>query len=186
MGEPAVYNKGMIDGFKQVIRKEGMMALSTGAGPTAVGYFIQGWFKFGGVELVKINLAQRLGPQGAWDNRFVINLVAAACAEFVADVFLCPLEATRIKLVANPSYASGLLDGMPKVMRDEGVLTGFYSGFGPILFKQIPYTMAKFAVQGAAADQIYASMGTSPAKMTPSGNVGVSLASGTIAGVIAT
>jgi hypothetical protein len=25
---------------------------------------------------------------------------------------------------------------------------GFYAGLGPILFKQVPYTMAKFAVQG--------------------------------------
>merc|ERR1712086_567988 len=31
---------------------------------------------------------------------------------------------------------------------------GFYSGFVPILFKQIPFTMAKFAVQGNAANAI--------------------------------
>merc|ERR1719230_1965500 len=44
----------MIGGFKQVIAEEGVMALSTGLGATAVGYFIQGWFKFGGVEFFKI------------------------------------------------------------------------------------------------------------------------------------
>jgi solute carrier family 25 phosphate transporter 3 len=43
------------------------------------------------------------------------------------------------------------------------MLKGFYSGFGPILFKQIPYTMAKFAVQGAAAERIYKAMGKTPA-----------------------
>lgn len=36
------YNKGMIGGFKQVIAEEGVGALATGLGPTAVGYFIQG------------------------------------------------------------------------------------------------------------------------------------------------
>jgi hypothetical protein len=50
---------------------------------------------------------------------------------------------------------------------------------------QVPYTMAKFAVQGIAAEKMYASMGTSPSRMSTSGNVGVSLGSGVIAGVCA-
>lgn len=37
---------------------------------------------------------------------------------------------------------------------------GFYAGLGPILFKQIPYTMTKFAVQGAAAEWIFAATGS--------------------------
>ena len=49
--EPEVYNKGMIGGFRQVIAAEGVGALATGLGPTVVGYFVQGWFKFGGVEV---------------------------------------------------------------------------------------------------------------------------------------
>lgn len=32
---------------------------------------------------------------------------SSAAAEFIADIFLCPLEATRIRLVSNPTYASG-------------------------------------------------------------------------------
>merc|ERR1712224_364016 len=75
--------------------------------------------------------------------------------------------------------------GMAKMAKEEGVVRAFYSGFGPILFKQVPYTMAKFAVQGAAAEQIYASMGTTPAQCTQGTNVTVSLGSGVIAGVVA-
>lgn len=41
----------MIGGFRQVIAGEGVGALATGLGPTVVGYFVQGWFKFGGVEV---------------------------------------------------------------------------------------------------------------------------------------
>lgn len=48
--DPVKYNKGMIGGFRQVIAGEGAGALLTGLGPTASGYFIQGWFKFGGVS----------------------------------------------------------------------------------------------------------------------------------------
>jgi len=183
--EPEVYNKGMIGGFRQVIANEGVGALATGLGPTVFGYFIQGWFKFGGVEFFKIQFVKTLGEQSAWDNRTGIYLASSAMAEFIADIFLCPLEATRIKLVANPSYAPNMPSAMALIAKEEGLLKGFYSGFGPILFKQIPYTMAKFAVQGKAAEAIYSSLNSSPDKMTAGGNVGVSLGSGVIAGVAA-
>lgn len=93
--EPLKYNKGMIGGFKQVIAAEGVGALATGLGPTVVGYFVQGWFKFGGVEFFKINMANSMGVDKAWQYRIPIYLSAAAMAEFIADIFLCPLEATR-------------------------------------------------------------------------------------------
>ena len=47
-----------------------------------------------------------------------------------------------------------LAHGATRLVKEEGVIRGFYSGFGPICMKQIPYTMAKFAVQGAAAQSI--------------------------------
>jgi solute carrier family 25 phosphate transporter 3 len=183
--DPVKYNQGMIGGFRQVVAAEGVGALATGLGPTAVGYFIQGWFKFGGVEFFKINMAHTLGERKAWENRSFIYLAAAACAEFIADIFLCPLEATRIRLVANPQFASGLFDAFPKIVKQDGVIKGFYSGFGPILFKQVPYTMAKFAVQGWAAEQIYRASGLSVDKASKNTQIGVALGSGVIAGVAA-
>ena len=50
-------------------------------------------------------------------------------------------------------------DAAPKIMAQDGLIKGFYSGFGPLLFKQIPYTMAKFAVQGMAAEAITGAAG---------------------------
>ena len=70
-------------------------------------------------------------------------------------------------------------------MSENGFIGAFYSGFVPILFKQIPYTMMKFAVQGKAAELIYASIGGTPDTMSKSGNISVSLGSGVIAGVAA-
>lgn len=183
--DPVKYNRGMIGGFKQVIEAEGVGALATGFGPTAVGYFIQGWFKFGGVEFFKINMAQSMGEVDAWKYRTPIYLVAAACAEFIADIFLCPLEATRIRLVSNPEFGSGLLDAAPRIVREDGFIKGFYSGFGPILFKQVPYTMAKFAVQGAAAEAIFGAIGASPKTCSSETKMAVSLSSGVVAGVAA-
>jgi len=176
---------GMVQGFQKTIAEEGAGALLTGLGPTAAGYFVQGWFKFGGVEFFKIQMAQRLGPQGAWDNRQVIYLVAAACAEFIADIFLCPLEATRIRLVSNPTYASSMPGAMTKMVKEDGFIRAFYSGFVPILFKQVPYTMAKFAVQGKASELMYENMKTTPAQCSTGTNLSISLSSGVIAGVTA-
>jgi len=181
--DPVKYNQGFIGGFKQVISGEGAGALLTGLGPTAQGYFIQGWFKFGGVEFFKINITSSIGEEAAWKNKTSIYLVSSACAEFIADIFLCPYEACRIRLVSQPDYASSLMGTANRMMSEMGFVGAFYSGFVPILFKQIPYTMAKFAVQGSAQETIYSSLGGKPSSST--GQVGVSLASGVIAGVAA-
>jgi solute carrier family 25 (mitochondrial phosphate transporter), member 3 len=125
----------MIGGFRQVIAKEGAGALLTGAGPTFAGYFLQGAFKFGGYEFFKQQSINLLGVDTATQYRTGVYLASSACAEFFADIALCPLEATRIRLVSEPTYASGLVSGFGKMLKNEG-LGAFYAGFGPILFKQ--------------------------------------------------
>lgn len=125
----------MIGGFRQVIQNEGAGALLTGFGPTAAGYFLQGAFKFGGYEFFKQQAINTLGYETAANNRTAVYLASSACAEFMADIALCPLEATRIRLVSQPTFASGLLSGFGRILKEEGI-SAFYSGFGPILFKQ--------------------------------------------------
>lgn len=182
--DPVKYNSGLIGGMRKVVAEEGAMALTTGLGATAFGYFIQGWFKFGGVEYFKIQAVDYLGEEKAWKAKTGIYLGAAAMAETIADVFLCPLEAVRIRSVSDPEFCDGLADGFGKMLKADGI-GGFYAGFAPILAKQVPYTMAKFAVQGEAADAIYASMGKGPGELSSSTNLGISLTSGVIAGVAA-
>jgi len=182
--DPVKYNKGLVGGFRQVIADEGAMALTTGLGATAAGYFVQGWFKFGGVEFFKIKSVELMGEEKAWANKTSIYLASAAMAETIADMFLCPLEAVRIRAVSDPEFCDGLADGFAKILKNEGVM-GFYAGLAPILAKQVPYTMAKFAVQGKAADALYDSIGSTPKDMSDAGNLGVSLMSGVIAGVAA-
>merc|ERR1719450_1852873 len=157
--DPVTYNRGLLGGFRQVVAAEGAGALATGLGPTALGYFIQGWFKFGGFEFFKITFAKQLGDQKAWDNRNFIYLGASACAEFIADIFLCPLEAARIRMVSDPTFSNGTVAAVTKLVQMEGI-AGWYAGFVPILFKQIPYTMAKFTVQGNAELAIYNALPT--------------------------
>ena len=148
-------------------------------------YIIVGWFKFGGVEFFKVQFASRLGEQSAWDNRNAIYLASAAMAETIADIFLCPLEATRIRLVSEPTFANSLPSAASKLVKEQGFIRGFYSGFGPILFKQVPYTMAKFAVQGRAAEMLAASTGKPLSELKGATKLSISLGSGVIAGVAA-
>jgi len=181
---PEIYTKGMLASFGQVVRAEGAGALLTGIGPTFAGYFLQGAFKFGGYEFWKTQFIKVIGKDKAPQYRTGIYLASSAIAEFFADVALCPLEATRIRMVSQPSFASGLVPGFLRLLREEGVMRGFYSGFFPILFKQIPYTMAKFGVYELAAEQIYNVL---PPKETLSNGTitAVNLGSGLFAGVCA-
>lgn len=133
----------MVGGFRQVIRDEGIGALATGFGPTFAGYFMQGAFKFGGYEFFKQQSINVLGLEQARQNRAAVYSVSAGCAEFFASIALCPLEATRIRLVSTPGFANGLIGGFGKILKNEGV-GAFYSGFGPILFKQYASPTASF------------------------------------------
>ncbi|KAL5338447.1 mitochondrial carrier domain-containing protein [Aspergillus crustosus] len=180
--DPATYNRGMIGGFRQVIAKEGAGALLTGFGPTAAGYFLQGAFKFGGYEFFKQQWINQLGIESASQNRTAIYLASSATAEFFADIALCPLEATRIRLVSQPDYASGLLSGFSKILKNEGI-GAFYSGFGPILFKQVPYTMAKFVAFEKFSEAIYDVLDKN--SLSDAGKTGVNLGSGLLAGFAA-
>lgn len=180
--DPVTYNRGLIGGFRQVIQKEGAGALLTGFGPTAAGYFLQGAFKFGGYEFFKQQFINQLGYETASNNRTAVYLGSSALAEFFADIALCPLEATRIRLVSEPTFASGLVSGFGKILKNEGI-GAFYSGFGPILFKQIPYTMAKFVVFEKVAEQVFRRVDKST--LSDGAITGVNLGSGLIAGFAA-
>ncbi|KAL2075380.1 hypothetical protein VTL71DRAFT_323 [Oculimacula yallundae] len=183
--DPATYNKGLIGGFRQVIAKEGAGALLTGFGPTAAGYFLQGAFKFGGYELFKQQSINFLGYETASNNRTAVYLASAGLAEFFADIALCPLEATRIRLVSEPTYANGLIGGFSKMLKNEGV-GAFYAGFGPILLKQVPYTMTKFVVYEKVAEAVYGYVDKSTTSdgMQTTINLGSGLVAGMAAAVV--
>ncbi|KAF7131365.1 hypothetical protein CNMCM5793_004536 [Aspergillus hiratsukae] len=180
--DPVTYNRGMLGGFRQVIVNEGAGALLTGIGPTFAGYFLQGAFKFSGYEFFKKQSINFLGLEKARQNRTAVYSVSAACAEFFASIALCPLEATRIRLVSQPGFANGLIGGFGKILKNEGI-GAFYRGFGPILLKQVPYTVTKFVVYEKVAETFFARLDKS--KLSNSAQTGVNLGSGLIAGFAA-
>ncbi|OAA32214.1 Mitochondrial carrier domain protein [Moelleriella libera RCEF 2490] len=184
--DDAMKGLNMVSAGRTIIAKEGTSALLTGFGPTAVGYLVQGGGKFAGYEFFKKQYISVVGgPEKAVNHRMGVYLTASATAEFFADILLCPLEATRIRLVSQRGYASGLTSGFMRMAREEG-FRGFYSGFVPLLFKQVPYAVGQFSVHEAVNEIIFRAMGPErKAKLSSLENTGVELTSGLAAGAAA-
>ena len=53
--------------------------------------------------------------------RTSLYLAASASAEFFADIALCPFEAIKVKIQTQPGYANTFREGVPRLMREEGV-----------------------------------------------------------------
>ncbi|PHH93217.1 hypothetical protein CDD83_10155 [Cordyceps sp. RAO-2017] len=184
--DDAMKGLNMLSAGRTIVAKEGASALLTGFGPTAVGYLVQGGAKFAGYEYFKKRYISMLGGPGeAVNHRTAVYLGASATAEFFADILLCPLEATRIRLVSQRGYASGLSTGFMRMAREEG-LRGFYSGFVPLLFKQVPFAVGQFSTHEAVNELIFRSMGPErKARLTSLESMAVELTSGLAAGAAA-
>ena len=73
---------------------------------------------------------------------------------------------------------------MSAVVKNEG-FTSLYSGLFPIAFKQIPYVVTQFVVQGRASELIYKTLNKDPHTSTNQFNLMISICAGLIAGVFA-
>lgn len=181
--DDALKGSPMIKAARTVVSQEGSRALLTGFGATAVGYLVQGGAKFAGYEFFKNKFVKLTDDPTA--NRTVIYLTASSAAEFFADVLLCPLEATRIRLVSDRNFASGLASGFVKMAREEGS-RGFYSGFIPLLFKQVPYAVGQFTTHEWLNEVIFRTIGEEKkAQLTNTQMTAVELTSGIGAGLAA-
>lgn len=171
---------------KHIVTSEGPHGLLTGFGPTAVGYLVQGGLKFAGFEYFKrLGAVSVGGMKQAEDYRTAIHILGASAAEVIASTALTPLEAARIRLVSSPGYATGLVSSITRMGREEG-FRGFYAGYTPILFKQVPYAVGQFAVN----EQAHAIVKSTPSlnsleKSGKAGQVTIQLGCGIVAGVAA-
>ncbi|WWC69456.1 uncharacterized protein I206_103396 [Kwoniella pini CBS 10737] len=184
--DPALKGYSLLAGGRSIVAAEGTKGLLTGFGPTAVGYLFQGGAKFAGYEAAKKYLVELSGSkENAIKNRTAIYLGGAAIAEFFADILLTPLEATRIRLVSDPKYATGLVSGLTKIASTEG-FSSLYAGFIPILAKQVPYAIGQFTVNERCTEFIYNSMTPeTKANLSSTSQFGITLGSGVVAGFAA-
>ncbi|KAA1469887.1 mitochondrial carrier [Dentipellis sp. KUC8613] len=184
--DPALSKHSLLSAGRKIVAKEGPSALLTGFGPTAVGYLVQGGSKFAGYEFWKKQFVTIAGDQEtAVKYRTAIYLGAASVGEFFADILLTPLEATRIRLVSERGYATGLVSGFTRLAR-EGGLREMYAGFVPILLKQIPYAIGQFTVNEFCHEVAFRSMSEQTRRsLSPTSKFSIDLGSGIIAGFAA-
>jgi len=184
--DPALARHSLLSGGRYIVAKQGPSALLTGFGPTAVGYLVQGGAKFAGYEYWKKKFVEVAGDQeSAVKYRTAIYLGAATVAEFFADILLTPLEATRIRLVSQQGYATGLVTGFTRLAREGGV-RDLYAGFIPILCKQIPYAIGQFTVNEFCHELAFRSMSEETRRnLSQTSKFSISLGSGIIAGFAA-
>lgn len=135
--DPEYCDLAMPAATRRLVETEGFQALFVGMGPTVWGYFVEGAVKFGVYEILKPWLGIFM------PNQFTTFCACAAFSGFAAGIMLCPMEALRIRLVAEREYAKqGWIRGGLRMMQREGC-AGLFRGLTPMLYKQIPYTMTK-------------------------------------------
>ncbi|THY36050.1 hypothetical protein D6D01_00801 [Aureobasidium pullulans] len=174
-----LYSSNM-QAWRTIFRKEGLRGVFFGWSPTFVGYSLQGAGKYGAYEFFKYTYGEKLFPN---TNKTVVYLGASATAEAIADLFLCPLEAIKVRMQTTlPPFASTLREGWSKVVAQEGV-AGLYKGLYPLWARQIPYTMVKFATFESAVAQIYKQLGKPKESYGTLAQTGVSFLGGYIAGI---
>merc|ERR1712060_511173 len=109
------------EGFKKIHAAEGLKGFTLGWFPTLVGYGLQGFGKFGFYEMFKDVYKAALGEKAA-QYQTVGFLVSSACAEFIADVLLCPWEALKVRMQTSDegTFPKTAREGWPKIMNAEG------------------------------------------------------------------
>jgi len=175
--------KGTFQGFRLILQRDGAKGLVRGWAPTLVGYSIQGLCKFGFYEYFKFKYSNFVGKENAYKYRDIVYMFASASAEFIADLGLCPFEAVKVRVQTNPSFGRGLSDGLPKIWSGEG-LQGFYKGIVPLWCRQIPYTIIKFVAFERVVELFYRCLPKKKHEYSKGQQLGVTFASGYIAGVI--
>lgn len=108
---------------------------------------------------------------------------ASASAEVIADVALAPWEAVKVRVQTTQGYAKGLSDGLPKMIKAEGMGT-LFKGIAPLWGRQVPYTIMKFTAFESTVEAIYKYCLSKPkSEYTKTEQLGVTFAAGYIAGV---
>jgi solute carrier family 25 (mitochondrial phosphate transporter), member 3 len=157
----------LIDSGIKIIEREGVGALLLGTQATIVGYFWYGLSVYPCYTFFKRFLSQTLYPLDS-NNALVavaqhgneIALLAGAMAAVVASLGLTPIEAARIRAVANPAVYRPLgLVGTLQVIATEDATLGWknlYAGLPSLLTRQVLFGSIKFLAFERACEFIFA------------------------------
>jgi len=184
--DPAKY-KGLFPSIKLIMAEEGAVGIWKGWLPTAIGYSLQGCFKFGLYEFFKDFYSNLAGEEASYAYRGVIYLAGSASAELFADAALCPLEMIKVKVQtsAKGTFPTEFFAALTAMGADKANTKFPFGSLVPLWSRQIPYTMAKFFFFEKVVEAFYMHVFTAPKESYgKSTQLGITFASGYLAGVI--
>lgn len=151
---------GVLKGVASIVEKEGIDGLLLGAQATIAGYFWYGLSVYPSYTFFKRFLGQSLlPPEIATVHANDVALVAGALAAVIASLGLTPLEACRIRTVAEPEiYRPQGLIGTASIISNEDPALGWktlYAGFNSLLTRQVIFGSVKFLAFEQACEAIF-------------------------------
>ncbi|XP_076887769.1 mitochondrial phosphate carrier protein 1, mitochondrial-like [Bidens hawaiensis] len=135
--------------FTTLLREGGLSAFRRGWSGKLFGYGVQGACRFGLYEYFNNIYSNHQN-----NNKTLVFFLSSATAEVIANVALCPFEAIKVRVQAQPRFAKGLGDGFPKLYASEG-LRGFYKGLIPLWGRNLPFSMIMFSTFEHSVDFLY-------------------------------
>eukprot|EP00127_Corallochytrium_limacisporum_P002133 Clim_evm27s108 gene=Clim_evmTU27s108 len=140
--------KGIADGVRQVVQKEGFFALYRGLWPTIVGVFPYIGIDFAVYETLRPYIPRNPNT----DDPSVVGLLAVGgFAGAVSQTIAFPLELVRRRLQVQGfvhseyNYSGGIWNAITLTVRKEGV-RGLYSGLSANYIKAVPSIGIGFVV----------------------------------------
>ncbi|KAJ7224403.1 mitochondrial carrier protein [Mycena pura] len=183
--DPVKY-KGLFPSLSLLVKEEGQTGIWKGFGPTLVGYSLQGMFKYGLYEVFKDAYMNLAGEEMSNKYKPAIWLAGSASAEVFADIALCPLEMTKVKIQTSKTGTFPTSFGPALAQMRANPETRFpFGSIVPLWSRQIPYTMAKFFFFEKIVQLFYTHVYTQPKESySKTTQLGVTFASGYLAGVV--
>eukprot|EP00581_Thalassiosira_minuscula_P003064 CAMPEP_0183744606 /NCGR_PEP_ID=MMETSP0737-20130205/65816_1 /TAXON_ID=385413 /ORGANISM="Thalassiosira miniscula, Strain CCMP1093" /LENGTH=645 /DNA_ID=CAMNT_0025980251 /DNA_START=359 /DNA_END=2297 /DNA_ORIENTATION=- len=184
--DPGRYD-GILDGAATMAKEEGINSLLLGTQATIVGYLWYGISVYPSYAFFKRFIADGLlSPAYALAHTNDVALVAGALASVVASLGLTPVEACRIRAVAQPeTYRPLGLLGTLKVIGTEDEEMGWknvYAGLPSLMTRQVIFGSVKFLAFERASEAIF---GVWPELREATWTaLGVSLVAGGISGAL--
>lgn len=153
-------NRSMIDSAAQIIQDEGIPGLLLGAQATIAGYVWYGISVYPSYTFFKRWIGQSLlSPELVMIHSNDIALVAGALAAVLASLGLTPMEAARIRTVAEPDvYRSKGLMGTLQIIATEDPKLGWktlFAGLPSLLVRQVIFGSIKFLAFERACEAIF-------------------------------
>ncbi|KAJ7514887.1 hypothetical protein O6H91_23G064800 [Diphasiastrum complanatum] len=178
--------RSILTGLEVLWKEQGVAGLWKGWSGKLCGYGTQGACRFGLYEYFKKQIRDNAESSYMPSNRTATYVAASASAGIIADVALCPFEAVKVRVQAQPLFAKGLVDGFPKFYSSEGIF-GFYKGLLPLWARSTPFTILMFSSFEHSVDLLYSHVIKRPKiKCSKGTQLGVTCAAGYFSGMVGT